>query len=108
MPNGVCLIYFRSGKCDLDSAERVLSERGLTVSRASDFLDVRWENGPRLRVAVTQGERVQEEAAELAESYTHAYEVGQCDARFEITFDELEEVLDEINTLIEVQAALEK
>lgn len=108
MSDGVCLIFFRSGGYDLEAAARSLASRGLSVSRVGNDLDVTWHGGPKLRVAFVNAKWVQEEAAEVAERHPRALELSTCDVRFEIMFDDLDEVLDEINTLIEVQATLQK
>lgn len=108
MSDGACLIFFRSGRCDLDAAEKSLSARGLSVSRIGDRLDVTWYDGPKLRVALANGKWVKEEAVEIAERHPRARDMANCDVRFEILFDDLDEVLDEINTLVEVQATLQK
>jgi len=101
------LIYFRDPAFGLDEAYRVLKERGLSIQRDADDLKVQWQEGPVLFVKLTRGKGVQEEAAAVGEGTPHAKVMQGCDARFEISFDDLEEVLDEMNTLIEVQATLE-
>ena len=108
MSDGACLIFFRSGSCDLDAAEKSLSARGLSVSRIGRRLEVTWYDGPKLRVELANGNWVKEEAVEIAERHPRARDMANCDVRFEILFDDLDEVLDEINTLIEVQTTLQK
>ena len=73
----------------------------------ADTLTVRWENGPEMSVAWSADPHVAEEAAEIAEGSPFAAELSRCDARFEIGIEDLDEVLDEINTLIEVQCTLQ-
>jgi hypothetical protein len=107
MAGGVSSVYFRSGALSLGDAARALSERGLSVTQDGERLHVRWDGGPELRVYLARYPWVRQEAAEAGEGTWHAEEMGQCDARFEISFDSLNEVLDEINTLIEVQATLQ-
>lgn len=107
MNSGSCMIFFRSGSHDLNTAERLLADAGLSVSHSGDRLAVQWHNGPELRIVMASGELVQEEAAEIAEGSPFVEAMRQCDARFEISFDSLEEVLDEINTLIQTQLTLQ-
>ena len=47
------------------------------------------------------------EAAEIGAGTAHEDALRGCDARFEIGIDDLDAALDEINTLIEVQSALQ-
>jgi hypothetical protein len=107
MGDGVSMIFFRSGGYDLDAAARSLAGCGLSVSRLGKHLAVRRADGPELRVGLATGAGVREEAAEVGAGTAHAAPLAGCDARFEIAFDSLDEVLDEINTLIEVQATLQ-
>jgi hypothetical protein len=87
----VTMIFFRTGRGDLDTAATVLAGRGMSVRREfqpyGDELTVGYPDGPQLRVAFTQ--------------------MSSCDARYEILIDDLDGVLDEINTLIEVQLTLQ-
>ena len=55
------------------------------------------------RVSFASGTDVQQESQEISANE----ELKQCDKRFQISFDDLDEVLDEINTLIEVQITLQ-
>jgi hypothetical protein len=102
-----CLVFFRSPACDLDAAADSLAGSGLTVRRQGDQLTVGRPGSPELCVRLAVGEWVRTEAAEVGEGTPHAAALRECDARFEISFDSLDEVLDEINTLMEVQGALQ-
>src|SRR5262249_12547142 len=101
---------FRSGRCDLQTAAEGLADRGMTVQRvARDFgdeLTVGYPRGPQLRVAFVREPYVQQEAAEISEGTPYAAEMSQCEARYEILVDDLDGVLDEINTVIEAQLTL--
>lgn len=109
MPDGVSMIFFRCGSpaFAIEDAERLLAEDGLHVTRNGDALSVRWEDGPEVSVSRSASPHVAEEAAEIAEGTPFAAELSRCDARFEIGIEDLAEVLDEINTLIEVQCTLQ-
>ena len=102
-----CMVFFRSGACDLDAAARALAECRLTVTRNGDQLMIRRGGSPEFRVSLVREDWVQQEAVEIGAGTPHAAALGKCDARFEISFDSLDEVLDEINTLMEVQGTLQ-
>jgi hypothetical protein len=110
MADHATLILFRSGCGDLESAATLLADRGMSVKRVSrelgNELIVGYRRGPRLRVAFLCESYVQEEASAIGEGTPHAAEMTLCDVRYEILIDDLDGVLDEINTLIEVQATL--
>ena len=112
MADHASLVFFRSGRGNLDTAAAALAECGLTVrrkGRGSDAeLVVGFRAGPRLRVAFVQEPYVREEAADFGADSPHAAEMGHCDVRYEILIDDLDGVLDEMNTLIDVQAALQE
>jgi hypothetical protein len=103
------MIFFHSDSpgLGLEDAERLLSDRGLQVTRKANALSVRWDDGPELSVTRSAEPHVAEEAVEIAEGTPFAAELSRCDARFEIGIEDLDEVLDEINTLIEVQCTLQ-
>jgi hypothetical protein len=102
-----CLIFFPSSACDLAGAERALVAAGLPVARRDGALVVRRPRSPEYRVRRVAGAMVRAEAAEIGAGTPHAAAMEACDARFEIAFDDLRAALDEINTLMEVQGALQ-
>jgi hypothetical protein len=111
MADHASLIFFRLGRGNLNVAAAALADRGLTVrrkGRGSDAeLVVGFRAGPRLRVAFVEEPYVRDEAEELAAGSCHATEMAGCEARYEILIDDLDGALDEMNTLIDVQAALQ-
>jgi hypothetical protein len=103
-----CLILFRGSDNGLEDARRLLASRRLTVTRRGGALAVRWRRGrPVLFIRFTRGKAVRREARWLAAGTPHGEQLGNCDAMYEITFKDLEKVLDEINSLIEVQWTLQ-
>jgi hypothetical protein len=102
-----CLVFFRSGASDLDAAARSLAGYGLTVARQSDQLFASRPGSPQFCIRLAAGESVRAEAAKIGEGTPHEDAMRECDARFEIGIDDLDEALDEINTLMEVQGALQ-
>lgn len=109
MADDVCMIFFKSNGTspDLHDAGRLLAEQGLDVTTDADTLTVRSEDGPALQIKLSTAPHVAAEAAEIAEGTEHLSGMSLCNARFEIGMEDLDEVLDEINTLIEVQATLQ-
>ncbi|BCM89198.1 hypothetical protein IAD21_01042 [Abditibacteriota bacterium] len=103
-----CFVLFYRPDFELNEAEMLLSGRGLLINRAQDYLLVKWHEGPELRVFFAEGEDVRREAEEIASRTSYKAKVSGFDRRFEIGFDDLDEVLDEINTLIEVQLSLQE
>ncbi len=78
----------------------------MVVAEESDRFTVQWSDGPQLEVTFDAGPRIVAEAAEVAEDYGIP-EMAAYDRRFQVTFDDLDEVLQEINTLIEVNLQLQ-
>jgi len=101
------MIFFHLGRFDLDAAAAALADRGLSVRRSDNELTVGFRRGPLLRVAYVRESYIQQEAQEISAGTSHAAAMGRCDVRFEILIDDLDAVLDEINTLIDVQATLQ-
>ena len=85
-----------------------MAGRGLTVSRRANDLIAGSPDNPEFRVVLATGDHVKVEAAEIGEGTPHQAAMAECDVRFEVFFDDLAEVLDEINTFIEVETALQE
>jgi hypothetical protein len=108
MAQDACLVFFNSRiGCDLEAASRALAGRGMTVEHRSDELVAFFAGQPVFRVRLVSGEAVRKDAAELSVGKSFASRMAECDARFEVLIDDLDAVLDEINSLIDVQSALE-
>lgn len=103
----VCLVFFRAGACDLNAAAKSLVSYGLTVREESDGLVVSRPDAPQFRVRLCEAPHVPLEAAEISAGTPHEAPMRDLRARFEIEIDDLDEALDEINTLMEVQGALQ-
>lgn len=101
-----CLILSNSD-IGLSTVHTLLSKRGLTVTETEDELLVRWHEGPELRVSLERGSQVQLRAAKIEKNTPHALTLAGCDASLKISFDDLNEVLNETNTLIEIQLTLQ-
>ncbi|WP_205757387.1 hypothetical protein [Lysobacter enzymogenes] len=109
MTDAVSLVLFARAGFDLDWARQALSAQGLNVEPAPHGLNASWdEDGPVLRIAFVHGAQVAQQAAAIAGGGAYQDALRGCDARFEIAIDDLDEALDEMNTLIEVQTTLQE
>lgn len=77
------------------------------MARDGAQLVVRRSKSPESCVRLVTESGVRAEAAEIGEGTPHEADLRGCDAYFEIHFESLDEALDEINTLMEVQGALQ-
>ena len=102
-----CMVFFQSDKCNLEDAYQSLISYGLTVKRYEDRLLCFRDDSPQFTIGLATGEQIQQEAVEIAKNTSYTEAMNQCNARFEVVFDDLDEVLDEINTLMDVQRALQ-
>src|SRR5262245_44833386 len=107
MPEGF-EVYFRSEACDLDTVARALAGYRLTVARHGDRLVVSRPGSPVFRILLSKEAWVRSEATEIGEVTPHAAEMQECDARFEVSFDSLDEALEEFTTLQMVEEALQE
>lgn len=101
------MVFFRRGACDLDAAAKALAGYGLGVDRCGDALIVGRSGSQQFRIVLSVAPHVAMEAAEVGEGTPHAAALLDCDARFEIGIDDLDAALQEINTLMDVQGALQ-
>jgi hypothetical protein len=107
MADHATLIFFPSGRIDLDAAAAALADRGMSVRRTDGELKIGFRSGPGLRIAYVKEPYVGPEAQEISAGTPHATAMSQCDARFEILLDDLDAALDETNTLIDAQITLQ-
>lgn len=105
--SGSCLVCFKSEECDLEGAVNSLVRYRFNVVRHGEVLCVDRGDGPHFKVTLETAEHVQEEANEFAKSSKFSSEMSKCNARFEIVIEDLDAALDEMNTLMEVQGALQ-
>ncbi len=102
-----CMVFFESANFTLEGAIQSLTGCGLEVSRDGELIRVGRTDGPWFEVGLARGDVVRAEASEIGAGTPHAGAMSRCDARFEIHIADLGEALDEINTLMEVQGALQ-
>lgn len=109
---GVCLILFQQPRFDLDDAFRVLSaEVDLSVRReltcvGADALVVQHRGGPPLTITFVAGPRVQRQAVGLGTGTRHVEVLGQCNAFFWISVDDVRAALKDGIALAAVQRSL--
>jgi hypothetical protein len=104
------LVLYHKPGFGIGEAERALAgDRGrrLSLRRRDDVLAVRWKQGPELFIRHAVGEAVAQEVALLGNDHPHTEGLSACDALFEVSFLDLDEVLDESISLVEVQWMLE-
>jgi hypothetical protein len=105
-----CLLFF-TDPAEVFTAERmkqVLAAEGVTAAGEAEPFALQWSGGPKLFAAIVRGEVAQLLAKRLMERRSrYRAQTAAIDAYIEIKFECLEEVLDEINTLIVVQSALQ-
>lgn len=102
-----CFIMYKNDNLHLDIAEQKLKEIGLTVERNNDVLRTFYKNGPSLFISHSYGQKILQESIRIGTASAYEKQLKESNSRFEIFFDNIEEVLDEINTLIEVQSTLQ-
>jgi hypothetical protein len=100
----VCLILYHDPRIGIDEAEAALGSN--IVARHANVLYFRWDDGPVLRIRALNA--VSARDGSVSWHLNLPAPVNQFPRAFEISFDDLEEVLDEINTLIDAQSELEK
>lgn len=104
-----CLILFEKPGYTLDQAEQEWSSnrsKRFEMARRGNVLALRWGNGPVLFVRYANGDVVKQEIALI--DHPRRPEVERCTSLFEVSFLDLEETLDEINSLIDVQCTLQQ
>ncbi|MBK6921172.1 MAG: hypothetical protein IPH07_27495 [Deltaproteobacteria bacterium] len=102
-----CMVFFPALACDLDAAAKSLAGYGLTVTRRGDELTAGRPGSPQFRIVLSAEPHVAVEAAKIGMGTPHEAAMRECGARFEVAIDDLDAALDEINTLMEVQGALQ-
>jgi len=103
------LVFYRKPGFGINEVERALTEgrgRNLTRARRGNVVAVRWKQGPVLFIRHAVEVVVAQEVALLGNDNPFAEGLAACDALFEVSFLDLDEVLDESISLLDVQWTL--
>jgi hypothetical protein len=106
-PN-LCLLFFRDPDAKFTSArlQEVLGDR-LTETGSDPPFAFCWEDGPIFHLRIQRGDFVETIARRLmGRKRKYRSLIPGCDTQIEITFGNLEEVLHEMVTLIDLQLTL--
>src|SRR5689334_1023900 len=98
---GECYIFYRGSAPTLVQARQHLVSRGLNATATGDCLQVQWHEGPTLQVRIVTEKQAPPSAVRASRGSEYAETITGCGGWFEVAFESLEAVLDEINTLIE-------
>jgi hypothetical protein len=98
-------VLFPSGACDIAAAADALSAMRFTVTTGHGELTATRQGAQRFHVVMNAEEYVVLEAGEISERASIPA-IASCDARFEVSFDDLEAALDEYTTLFDIQVTL--
>jgi hypothetical protein len=112
LPDNLCYFGFRdpSHEFTTEKLKEHLLGRNLQVTEDEEILNVRWgKSGPTLFVKIVRGTIIEA----MLRGYVRRRKglnswITGCDSAVQISFDSLDEVLDEINTLIEVQETVQQ
>ena len=102
------MVFFRPGECDLDAAERALKGYRFSVVRSGLALVAQQKGKPEFRISLSSGCAVRQEAEEIGADTPYAEAMRECGSRFKVVFDDLDAVLDECNSLMEAEVALQE
>lgn len=105
--NSTSLVFFRDGSSSLQRAEQELRRYKFDVRPDEDSLLVAGPGAQDFRITLARQPHVLKEAQEIGRGTEYEQALSRCDARFEIDIPDLDESLAEINTLMEVQGALQ-
>jgi hypothetical protein len=109
LPPNWCLIFFRDPEGKFTSARmtEALREAGFTVTGRKEPFVVRRRDGPTFYVSILRGSHIETIIRSLVgRRRKYRTLIPGCDTQIKIEFHDLEEVLDEINTLNEIQWTL--
>jgi hypothetical protein len=110
LPRNWCLIFFRDPEARFTPTrlKQVLEDARLPVTGEEEPFAVQWPDGPALFVSVQRGDYVETIIRGLVgQRRKYRTLIPGCDTQIKIELSDVEEVLDEINTLIEVQSVLQ-
>ena len=112
MEPGTLLILFESGKATLDDAAEALKSRSFEVEKRTletggEVLTARYGSGPMFHVCFNDAAHIAEESREIGDGSDFTEQLSRCNVRFEVIIEDLEQAIDEMNSLIELQLTLQ-
>lgn len=105
--NSTCLVFFRDASSSLLRAEQELRRYKFEVRFDGTSLFASKFQSQEFQITLAQLPHVLLEAREIAQGTEYAQALGECGSRFEISIPDLDAALNEINSLMEVQGALQ-
>jgi hypothetical protein len=105
---GFCVVFFVDTGASLKDAQGWLSAAGLMVEASyPEFLHARLRGQAGVNVGVSRGPKAQDQIRALAARVPHLGPLNEVSAFFHLTFKDLDEVLEQADTLERVQRALQ-
>jgi hypothetical protein len=101
-------VIFHDPKLSVKDAVNALRRHGLDVEINEGRLCILEDGKPAFGVELVEGKEVQETSVRLAHDTEFADRLSQCDARFEIGFDDIKRIQRDQNTLAEIRSALQE
>lgn len=99
-------IFYKNDELKLDDAELRLKEANMSVQRYEDVLKISYDQGPTMFVSHSCEDHALKTSQHIRSKTKHKSLMNSFDSLYKVSFNDLEEVLDEINTLIDVQCTL--
>jgi len=104
--NSQFLVFFQAKNSSYEKAIQLLNSYSFKVEAQEDKLIVRYDHFT-FEVIINKAPYVLEEAQEIGASSPYQEAMNLCNARFEVSIEDLDAALDEINTLMSLQGALQ-
>jgi hypothetical protein len=105
------LLFFRDPRAEFtpERMTEVLRDAGLTVAGQRQPFAVDCGTGPTMSVSIQRGTQIEAVIRGLVGNRQQYREhIAGCDAQIKIELNDVDKTLDEINTLIQIQTALQE
>jgi hypothetical protein len=100
------LVFYQNQNSSYKKAKELLESYSFEVKEGTDKL-VAKANEFTFDITINKAPQIQVKAKEIGKNSPYKQEMNLCNACFEVSIENLEEALDEINTLMEIQGALQ-